>query len=83
MMRGQRDKLLHYDAALHERVVGQHEAIKAVADAGAASGDVGAIGQLRDGGLAPLADGQGRTVDFASDRARCARVSAGVAARTC
>ncbi|WP_348696549.1 ATP-dependent chaperone ClpB [Duganella fentianensis] len=33
MMQGERDKLLHIEAKLHERVVGQDEAISAVADA--------------------------------------------------
>ncbi|MBS0501578.1 MAG: ATP-dependent chaperone ClpB [Burkholderiaceae bacterium] len=33
MMQGERDKLLHMEAALHQRVVGQDEAIQAVADA--------------------------------------------------
>ena len=33
MLEGERDKLLKMEDALHERVVGQHEAIKAVSDA--------------------------------------------------
>ncbi|MQA19643.1 ATP-dependent chaperone ClpB [Rugamonas rivuli] len=33
MMQGERDKLLHIEAKLHERVVGQDEAIDAVSDA--------------------------------------------------
>lgn len=33
MLEGERDKLLKMEEALHERVVGQHEAIKAVSDA--------------------------------------------------
>src|SRR5215470_12834884 len=33
MMQGERDKLLHMEAALHRRVVGQDEAVKLVADA--------------------------------------------------
>ncbi len=33
MMQGERDKLLHMEQALHERVVGQEEAIVAVSDA--------------------------------------------------
>ncbi len=33
MMQGERDKLLHIEEKLHERVVGQNEAINAVADA--------------------------------------------------
>lgn len=33
MMQGEREKLLHMEDALHERVVGQHEAIAAVSDA--------------------------------------------------
>ncbi|MPV66972.1 ATP-dependent chaperone ClpB [Burkholderia sp. BE17] len=33
MMQGEREKLLHIEEKLHERVVGQHEAIGAVADA--------------------------------------------------
>ncbi len=33
MLEGERDKLLKMDTALHERVVGQDEAVKAVADA--------------------------------------------------
>jgi ATP-dependent Clp protease ATP-binding subunit ClpB len=33
LMQGERDKLLHMEERLHERVVGQHEAIVAVADA--------------------------------------------------
>jgi ATP-dependent Clp protease ATP-binding subunit ClpB len=33
MMQGERDKLLHMETALHERVVGQDEAIVAVSDA--------------------------------------------------
>jgi ATP-dependent Clp protease ATP-binding subunit ClpB len=33
LMQGERDKLLHMEAKLHERVVGQDEAITAVADA--------------------------------------------------
>ncbi|MFZ6772165.1 ATP-dependent chaperone ClpB [Undibacterium sp. SXout7W] len=33
MMQGEREKLLHMEEALHERVVGQHEAIVAVSDA--------------------------------------------------
>ena len=33
MMQGERDKLLHIEEKLHERVVGQDEAITAVADA--------------------------------------------------
>jgi ATP-dependent Clp protease ATP-binding subunit ClpB len=33
MMQGERDKLLHIEEKLHERVVGQNEAIAAVADA--------------------------------------------------
>lgn len=33
MMQGEREKLLHMEDALHERVVGQHEAISAVSDA--------------------------------------------------
>jgi ATP-dependent Clp protease ATP-binding subunit ClpB len=33
MMQGERDKLLHMEEALHQRVVGQHEAIVAVSDA--------------------------------------------------
>ena len=33
MMQGERDKLLHIEEKLHERVVGQDEAIEAVADA--------------------------------------------------
>ncbi|MYM41395.1 ATP-dependent chaperone ClpB [Duganella qianjiadongensis] len=33
MMQGERDKLLHIEAKLHERVVGQDEAIAAVSDA--------------------------------------------------
>ena len=33
MMTGEREKLLHMEAALHERVVGQNEAIVAVSDA--------------------------------------------------
>lgn len=33
MMQGEREKLLHMEDALHERVVGQHEAITAVSDA--------------------------------------------------
>ncbi|MGH8806973.1 MAG: AAA family ATPase, partial [Noviherbaspirillum sp.] len=33
MMQGERDKLLHMEAELHKRVVGQHEAIVAVSDA--------------------------------------------------
>ncbi len=33
MMQGERDKLLRMEDALHERVVGQHEAIEAVANA--------------------------------------------------
>ncbi|HVE51567.1 MAG TPA: ATP-dependent chaperone ClpB [Casimicrobiaceae bacterium] len=33
MMQGERDKLLHMEAALHKRVVGQDEAVRLVADA--------------------------------------------------
>lgn len=33
MMQGEREKLLHMEDALHQRVVGQHEAIEAVSDA--------------------------------------------------
>ncbi len=33
MLEGERDKLLRMEEALHRRVVGQHEAVKAVADA--------------------------------------------------
>lgn len=33
MMQGEREKLLHIEEKLHERVVGQDEAISAVADA--------------------------------------------------
>ena len=33
MLEGERDKLLHMEEALHERVIGQDEAVKAVADA--------------------------------------------------
>ncbi len=33
MMQGERDKLLHMEDVLHQRVVGQHEAISAVSDA--------------------------------------------------
>ncbi|MFZ6872815.1 ATP-dependent chaperone ClpB [Undibacterium sp. Di27W] len=33
MMQGEREKLLHMEDALHQRVVGQHEAITAVSDA--------------------------------------------------
>lgn len=33
MMQGERDKLLHMEEVLHQRVVGQHEAIVAVSDA--------------------------------------------------
>lgn len=33
MMQGEREKLLHMEDALHQRVVGQHEAIVAVSDA--------------------------------------------------
>lgn len=33
MMQGERDKLMHIEAKLHERVIGQDEAIRAVADA--------------------------------------------------
>ncbi|MEB0140681.1 MULTISPECIES: ATP-dependent chaperone ClpB [unclassified Undibacterium] len=33
MMQGEREKLLHMEEALHQRVVGQHEAIVAVSDA--------------------------------------------------
>ncbi len=33
MMQGERDKLLHMEDVLHQRVVGQHEAIVAVSDA--------------------------------------------------
>jgi ATP-dependent Clp protease ATP-binding subunit ClpB len=33
MMQGERDKLIHMEDALHQRVVGQHEAIVAVSDA--------------------------------------------------
>jgi len=33
MMQGEREKLLHMEDELHKRVVGQHEAIKAVSDA--------------------------------------------------
>jgi ATP-dependent Clp protease ATP-binding subunit ClpB len=33
LMEGEREKLLHLDALLHERVIGQDEAVKAVADA--------------------------------------------------
>jgi ATP-dependent Clp protease ATP-binding subunit ClpB len=33
MMQGERDKLMHIEAKLHERVVGQEEALAAVADA--------------------------------------------------
>ncbi|MFM2008211.1 MAG: ATP-dependent chaperone ClpB, partial [Pseudomonadota bacterium] len=33
MMQGEREKLLHMEDQLHKRVVGQHEAIKAVSDA--------------------------------------------------
>jgi ATP-dependent Clp protease ATP-binding subunit ClpB len=33
MLEGERDKLMRMDAALHERVVGQDEAVRAVADA--------------------------------------------------
>ena len=33
MMQGEREKLLHMEDALHQRVVGQHEAIGAVSDA--------------------------------------------------
>ena len=33
MMQGERDKLLHMEDVLHQRVIGQHEAISAVSDA--------------------------------------------------
>ena len=33
LMEGEREKLLHLEAVLHERVIGQDEAVKAVADA--------------------------------------------------
>lgn len=33
LMEGERDKLLHMDDALHQRVIGQNEAVKAVSDA--------------------------------------------------
>ena len=33
LMEGERDKLLHLESVLHERVIGQDEAVKAVADA--------------------------------------------------
>lgn len=33
MMQGERDKLVHMEEALHQRVIGQHEAIVAVSDA--------------------------------------------------
>ncbi|MFN3629326.1 MAG: ATP-dependent chaperone ClpB [Casimicrobiaceae bacterium] len=33
MMQGEREKLLHIEEALHKRVVGQHEAVRLVADA--------------------------------------------------
>jgi ATP-dependent Clp protease ATP-binding subunit ClpB len=33
MMQGERDKLVHMEAELHKRVIGQHEAIVAVSDA--------------------------------------------------
>ncbi|KRE88894.1 ATP-dependent chaperone ClpB [Frateuria sp. Soil773] len=33
MLEGERDKLLHMEAALHQRVVGQDEAVRAVSDA--------------------------------------------------
>ncbi|MBV1774807.1 ATP-dependent chaperone ClpB [Burkholderiaceae bacterium DAT-1] len=33
MMEGERDKLLHMEDALHQRVVGQHEAVQLVSDA--------------------------------------------------
>ncbi len=33
MLQGERDKLLHMESALHRRVIGQEEAVKAVADA--------------------------------------------------
>ena len=33
MLQGERDKLVHMEDALHERVIGQHEAIVAVSDA--------------------------------------------------
>ena len=33
MMQGEREKLLHMEDELHKRVIGQHEAIKAVSDA--------------------------------------------------
>src|SRR5690606_30371425 len=33
MLEGERDKLLRMEDALHERVIGQNEAVKAVADA--------------------------------------------------
>ena len=33
MMQGERDKLIHMEDALHQRVIGQHEAIVAVSDA--------------------------------------------------
>ncbi|KAG0289035.1 hypothetical protein BGZ96_007307 [Linnemannia gamsii] len=33
MMQGERDKLMHIEAKLHERVIGQDEALRAVADA--------------------------------------------------
>ena len=33
MMEGEKEKLLHMESALHKRVVGQDEAVKAVADA--------------------------------------------------
>jgi hypothetical protein len=36
MMQSEREKLLHLEEELHKRVVGQDEAIKAVADAYAA-----------------------------------------------
>lgn len=32
LMQGERDKLLHLDEALHQRVIGQEEAVKAVSD---------------------------------------------------
>ena len=33
MMQGERDKLLHMEDALHQRVVGQDEAVRLVSDA--------------------------------------------------
>ena len=67
-MEGEKEKLLRLDEILHQRMIGQHEAVQAVCDAviracsGLKDPERPMLLQILDDGR--LTDSQGRTVDF-------------------